>query len=138
VISRRAQEVEALIGIEINGLSEAFQRVLAGFVVVAIVFAIRRPSKPPTKILANKTRLSPRSLSFWILGAALFGPVIGVSCFQWALQSMESALVLSVVATTPILIIPLAWHLDGERPPLKTLIGAIIAVQGVVFLQLNS
>ena len=137
VISRRAQEAEAMIGIEVNGLSEAFQRVLAGFVVVAIVFAIRRPTRPPAKIITNNARLTPRQLSFWILGSALFGPVIGVSCFQWALQSMESALVLSVVATTPILIIPMAWYLDGEHPPLKTLIGAIIAVQGVIYLQLS-
>ncbi|NOY00958.1 MAG: DMT family transporter [Verrucomicrobia bacterium] len=138
VISRRAQETEALLGIEVNGLSEAFQRVLAGFVVVAIVFAIRRPTRPPAKILDNKPHLNPRRLSLLLLGAALFGPVIGVSCFQWALQSMESALVLSVVATAPILIIPMAWHFDGERPPLKTLVGAIIAVQGVIYLQLNS
>jgi len=138
VISRRAQQAEELIGIEINGLSEAFQRVLAGFVVVAIVFAIRRPTRPPAKIIDDRPRLSPRHLTYWIIGSALFGPVIGVSCFQWALQSMESALVLSVVATTPILLIPMTWYLDGEYPPLKTLIGAIIAVQGVIYLQLSS
>jgi len=138
VISRRAQQAEELIGIEVNGLSEAFQRVLAGFVVVAIVFAIRRPTRPPAKIIDDKPHLSPRYLAYWILGSALFGPVIGVSCFQWALQSMESALVLSVVATTPILLIPMAWYLNEEHPLLKTLIGAIIAVQGVIYLQLIS
>ncbi len=138
VISRRAQEVEELIGIDINGLSEAFQRVIAGFIVVAIVFAIRRPTHPPAKIIGEKARLPASTLSYWIIGSALFGPVIGVSCFQWALQSMESALVLSVVATAPILLIPMTWYLDGERPPMKTLFGAIIAVQGVIYLQLSS
>lgn len=138
VISRRAQETEELIGIEINGLSEAFQRVFAGFVVVAIVFAFRRPSKLPDKIINKQAPLSTRHLVFWLLGSALFGPIIGVSCFQWALQSMESALVLSVVATTPILIIPMTMYLDGEYPPIKTLIGAVIAVQGVIYLQLCS
>jgi drug/metabolite transporter (DMT)-like permease len=138
VISRRSQEVEELMGLEINGLSEAFQRVLAGFVVVSIVFALRRPSRPPARIVGATPSLSPRHLVFWIIGSALFGPVVGVSCFQWALQSMESALVLSVVATTPILLIPITWFLDGERPPAKAVIGAIIAVQGVIYLQLNS
>lgn len=138
VISRRSQVAEELAGLHINGISEAFQRVLAGFVVVAILFAIRRPSHPPTNILDQASRISPRRLPLWLLGSALFGPVIGVSCFQWALHSMESALVLSVVSTAPILLIPMTWYLDGERPPIKTLIGAVIAVQGVIYLQLYS
>ena len=50
VISRRSQEAESLLGLEINGLSEAFQRVLAGFVMVAILFAIRRPTRPPAAL----------------------------------------------------------------------------------------
>lgn len=136
VISRRAQQAEELIGIEVNGLSEAFQRVLAGFIVVAILFALRRPARPAAKIIVTHPALTPRKLSFWLIGSALFGPVIGVSYFQWALQSMESALVLSVVSTAPILLIPMTWYLDGERPPFKTLIGAIIAVQGVIYLHL--
>ncbi|MFK5921542.1 MAG: DMT family transporter [Verrucomicrobiota bacterium] len=138
VISRRAQQAEELIGMDVNGLSEAFQRVLAGFIIVAILFALRRPSRPAAKIISDQPVLTPRKLSLWLVGSALFGPVIGVSCFQWALQSMESALVLSVVSTAPILLIPMTWYLDGERPPIKTLVGAIIAVQGVIYLQLYS
>ncbi|MCF6313316.1 MAG: DMT family transporter [Verrucomicrobiales bacterium] len=138
VISRRSQIAEELAGLNINGISEAFQRVLAGFVVVAILFAIRRPSHPPQNLLDQPSRIDRRQLPLWLLGSALFGPVIGVSCFQWALHSMESALVLSVVSTAPIVLIPMTWYLDGERPPLKTLIGAVIAVQGVIYLQLYS
>ena len=72
----------------------------------------------------------------WLLGAALFGPVIGVSCFQWALQDLESGIVLAVVALTPIAMLPLARITEGDHPSRLALVGAVVAVAGVVLLNL--
>ena len=74
--------------------------------------------------------------SIWLLGAALFGPVLGVSCFQWALSGASSALVLAVTATAPIIIMPLAAYIEDDRPGWPAFIGAVIAVVGVVWLVL--
>ena len=77
--------------------------------------------------------LNPK-LAPWLLGAALFGPVIGVSCFQWALSSLQSGIVLAVVATTPIVMIPLAAWNEHDHPSRLALVGALLAVAGVVLL----
>ena len=79
----------------------------------------------------------PRAHRFlWILANALCGPVIGVSCYQWALATTPSGLVLPIVATTPLVIIPFSYLLERERPSRRSLAGGAIAVAGAVALTL--
>ena len=39
----------------------------------------------------------------WALGNALSGAVFGVACYQWALATTPSGVVLAIVAATPIM-----------------------------------
>ena len=64
----------------------------------------------------------------------LAGPTLGVSCFQWALQIAPSGIVLPIVSVTPIVIIPFAWYIEGERPTVRSLAGGAVAVLGAVAL----
>jgi len=67
---------------------------------------------------------------------ALCGPTIGVSCYQWALATTPSGIVLPIVATTPLVIIPFSYWLEGDRPSRRSIVGGLIAVSGVVALTL--
>ncbi len=134
VISRHAHEVEANLGLEINGISEACQRVLAGLLVAFLtVLFIRRPAR--LKIPGHEAP-SRKAALLWLAAAALAGPVVGVSCFQWALESLESAIVLAIVSTTPILLMPLAWLTEKDKPAWLSVVGGVVAVAGVVWLQM--
>ena len=64
----------------------------------------------------------------------LSGPALGVSCYQWALKHAPTGIVLPIVATTPVMIIPLSLLLEHERPSKRSLLGGIIAVLGAVAL----
>jgi len=55
---------------------------------------------------------------------------------QWALKTNTTGIVLPVIAITPIVIIPFARYMEGERPTIRSLIGGGIAVAGVVGLTL--
>jgi len=55
---------------------------------------------------------------------------------QWALKTNPTGIVLPVVAITPIVIIPFARYMEGERPTIRSLIGGVVAVAGVVGLTL--
>lgn len=132
VISRKAFEVAAAGGFELNGLSAASQRVAGGLTMAMIFCAAlaalgRLHSRPAV-------RGHGREAFGWLLGSALFGPVLGVSCFQWALHDLPAALVTAVVATTPIALIPLAVAFNGERPRPLAIAGSVIAVAGVILL----
>lgn len=135
VISRKAEAVANELGASGSGITAAFQRVLAGLLFSAVAVILVRFFGNRKNWESWRTPLD-RKVVPWLLGAALFGPVIGVSCFQWALQDLESGIVLAVVALTPIAMLPLARITEGDHPSRLALVGAVVAVAGVVLLNL--
>ena len=135
VISRKAEEVAHEVGVAVTGVSAAFQRVIAGLVfAIVAVLIIRLIGK--RELWENWRSPLDKKVAPWLFGAALFGPVIGVSFFQWALQSLESGIVLAVVATTPIVLMPMAAITEGDHPSRLAILGAVVAVTGVILLNL--
>jgi len=43
-------------------------------------------------------------------------------------------LVLPIVATTPLMVIPLSAWMEGDKPTMRSLAGGLIAVLGVILL----
>ena len=129
VISRKAIEVAALEHFPIDGGSAAYQRINGGLLVTVIAFVFLR---------RQKTEAAPqwRAAAPWTLVNALAGPTIGVGCFQWALATTPSGVVLPIVATSPVVTIILAWFIDGTRPTRRAVAGGLIAVAGAVALKL--
>jgi drug/metabolite transporter (DMT)-like permease len=135
VISRKAEAVALELGAHGSGITAAFQRVLAGLLFSALSVLVIRYFFSKKHSESWRSPLD-RSVAPWLLGAALFGPVIGVSFFQLALQSLESGVVLAVVALTPIVMMPLAMITEGDHPSRLSIAGAVVAVTGVVLLNL--
>ena len=130
VISRKANEVAQLAHFPIDGGTAAFQRILGGVLVTLIAFAFLRKSSPGTP--------APqwRAAAPWTVANALVGPAIGVGCFQWALATTRSGVVLPIVATSPVVTILLAWQIDGTRPTSRAVLGGVLAVAGAVALKI--
>lgn len=129
--TRLAKSKALAAGDHFTGISEAFVRVVPGFLLSALVWWVvsQMNAGRRTAGAAQHRKWSP-----WVVAAALFGPVLGVSCFQWALGQETSAVVLSITATTPILVIPMAAYMDGDRPGVVTVLGSVIAVIGVILV----
>ena len=135
VISRKAEAVALDLGVHGSGITAAFQRVVAGLLFSAVAVLLIRLFGSRKDWERWRSPLD-RSIAPWLLGAAIFGPVIGVSFFQLALQSLESGIVLAVVALTPIVMMPLAMITEGDHPSRLSIFGALVAVAGVVLLNL--
>lgn len=136
VLSRRAYEICRAHDQMIDGPTAAFQRVLGGVVVTAVVFFVlrlRRSVRGGENIVIEHKwkRLLP-----WVTGNALAGLTIGVSFMQRALESTRAGIVLAIIATTPIAVIPLARMVEGERITTRALGGAVVAVAGAAGLAL--
>ena len=133
VVSRQGFLLDHKIGLQLDGSSSAYQRLLGGIVCVALVAGItgvlthwRQTQKPHDR---------PWRLAMpWILGNAVAGPVLGVACYQWGLRDSPSAIVLSIVSTTPLAVMMLSFIFEKTRPTLRALIGSLLAVLGVVAL----
>ncbi|MDD2763036.1 MAG: DMT family transporter [Opitutaceae bacterium] len=134
VISRRASEAAAQAGESIDGITAAYQRIIGGLAVTAAFFILRawlQRDRAPEKPVPPPVRGY-----LWIAANAVCGAVIGVSCYQWALATTPSGIVLPIVATTPLVIIPFSYLLEGERPSRRSLTGGAMAVAGAVALSL--
>lgn len=136
VVSRKGNALAAFAGEPIDGLTAAYQRILGGLAITLIWLAARallsaKPSAP-----TPPEAPPPWRAYLWIPANAGCGAIIGVSCYQWSLATTPSGIVLPIVACTPLVIIPLSYWLENERPTRRSLLGGIIAVAGCIALAL--
>ena len=98
---------------------------IAGYAVLFLLFHWWRRMKPALR--------DGRALSFAALGA-FFGPCVGVSLSLYAVHRTVSGVAASIMALTPILLIPLVVLLRRERVGFGGVAGAAVAVAGVAVL----
>ncbi len=137
VVSGYASRIDQQAGTPVDGLTAAYQRILAGLVVAAVFWLVLRWRKKSMAARAAdgpSRNVPPVSIWPWIAANALSGPALGVGCYQWALMREKSGVVLPIVALTPLVIIPFSRFVEGERPRKRSLVGGMIAVVGVVIL----
>lgn len=129
VISRKAYEICRAGNFKMDGITAAYQRIWGGVIVAVlsmIWIKVRRREGVRQKIW--------KTIAPWLIANVAAGPALGVACYQWALSVERTAIVLPIVALTPLTIIPFSWHLEGERPSVRSLLGGVIAVAGVIGL----
>ncbi len=145
VISRKAYAVAEAAGEPVDGITAAYQRVLGGLFITALfllflqrkkIFGAKEEPVSPTPTLTTKERW--RAAGPWLAFNALVGPTLGVSCYQWALLTKGTGVVLPIVAITPLIVIPFAIWMGEERPSRRALAGGAVAVAGAVALVLVS
>jgi len=126
-------------GVSIDGFSAAYQRVLGGLAVMLVLFIGQKIIAYKRNDYNSRADLDSASIK-WILilvlANALCGPTLGVGAYQWALNvnDLPAGIVLSVVALSPLVIIPFSMKFEGERPTFRSLIGSVIAVVGVIIM----
>jgi drug/metabolite transporter (DMT)-like permease len=136
VVSRKGNALAALAGEPVDGLTAAYQRILGGLAITLVWLAVRAVLTAKPTVPAPPA--PPRTWRdyLWIPANAGCGAVIGVSCYQWSLATTPSGIVLPIVACTPLVIIPLSYWLENERPTRRSLLGGAIAVAGCIGLAL--
>jgi len=129
--SRIAERIALNEDISISGISQAFQRVFAGMVFLAVIYSVKR-------IFSHKkTQIQSTRLIHWIIFAALFGPVCGVACFQESLRTMTSGETMAIVSTSPLILIPLAYIFEKDVPSKKSVAATFLAIIGIIGICLN-
>ena len=136
VLSRKAYAVAAAHGQSFHGIGDgmnaAYQRILGGIAVTAVFFIYLKLAHKPDESRPNQWRKAWP----WLIANCMVGPTLGVTCYQWALISTPTSVVMPIVATTPLVVIPLAHFIEGDRITLRAVIGGVIAVGGVIGLTL--
>ena len=143
VLSRRAYEVAHASSEHIDGGNAGFQRALGGLLLSGICLlvvkrrAFRVQAHAPHELVVAASKKKWRGVWPWVLVNGFAGQTLGVSSMQWALESTPAGIVFAILAITPIVILPFAFVLEGERPTVRSLVGGAIAVGGVIALALS-
>ncbi|MEK7414521.1 MAG: DMT family transporter, partial [Planctomycetota bacterium] len=116
-----------LIGLA-GGIGAAFVRNLGGSVAAFTAgwMVSARSGAVPTRTISRLRGWC------WLIGTAFCGPAAGVVCYQWALIQAPAATVQAVLALVPVLVMPVAWIVEGDRPSAMAWIGAVVAVAGAI------
>ncbi|MBN1112128.1 MAG: DMT family transporter [Bacteroidales bacterium] len=101
-------------------------RIIAGVVGFAVVLTIFKRWSYFKSALKNR-----RAMTSITIGS-FFGPFLGVSFSLIAIQYANTGVAATIMSIVPVLIIPFSIKIFKERVALKEIIGAIIAVTGVL------
>lgn len=140
VMSRKGYSLLESHGETLDGGTAAFQRILGGLLVAGIFLLIVKWRSVKQHItLSDDAQKLPskekwRKVLPWVLANSLAGQTLGVSCYQWAFSTTPAGIVLPIVATTPLVAMPLTRYMEGERLSIHSIIGGIIAVAGLIGL----
>lgn len=112
-----------------DGALEPVQAALVRLLVAALVLlplARGLPGWPP------RPRPPQRRWPLWLL-ATLLGTSAGIALQQTALQRLPGGIAVSLLATAPLMALPLA-PLEGDRPGWRGLLAALLALAGLTAL----
>ncbi len=131
-------EVQGILDSIWMGATTGYQRLIGGSLVLLVFFILSffirswytRPRSPDDR------DPFPRKAKYVILTAAS-GPIFGIICFQWALATTPSAIVQPIIAMTPLVVMPLAWVFEGDRPSVRSVLGSTVSVAGVILLAIS-
>jgi drug/metabolite transporter (DMT)-like permease len=75
-----------------------------------------------------------RSVLIYILGGAIFGPLLGVSLSLYAVQNTNVGIASTLIALPPIFLLPVGRFVFKEHISWRAVLGTVIAVAGVGLL----
>jgi drug/metabolite transporter (DMT)-like permease len=138
VLSRYAFLRAHAIGFSLDGITAAYQRLWGGALSIGLLLLVGSLHMRWRSSKVETTRPNWRGAWPSITLNALAGATIGVSCYQWALKSAPSSIVLPIVATTPLVVMFFAFAFEGVLPTKRAAVGSLLAVFGVIILVRSS
>jgi drug/metabolite transporter (DMT)-like permease len=140
VIIRKGYAAIETAGLQVDAGTTGYQRVLGGILIPTIALLIFKWRSAPAHggMFEKKTLAVSREKWLriwpWVLTNALAGQTLGVTCMQWALKTTQAGIVTAIIATTPLVLLPMTRIVEGEKIGFRPLAGALIAVGGVIGL----
>jgi len=122
----------AFQGGELNGFAASFIRLFsASIIILPIASTIRRYKNPISIYLKDKYSAKV------ILIGTVFGPVLGITGSLIAIEYAKVGIASTLMATMPIIMLPISRFYFKEKLDWKAIIGAFVAVIGaaIIFLR---
>ncbi len=116
----------------VNGFVASFTRLSSAGIVIIIIGIISRRYKNPISIYRNEIPALKATIA-----ATVLAPVLGVTLSLVAIEYTKVGIASTLMALVPIIMLPISKFYFKEKLSLQAIIGAFIAVAGVVILFLR-
>lgn len=117
---------------EINGFVASLVRIISAVVIMLPAIILTGRYKNPIKIFSQDLK----ALSSTITGT-IFGPYLGVTFSLLAVEYAKVGIAATLMATVPIIMLPIAHYVFKEKLSWRAIGGAVLAVAGVAILFLR-
>jgi len=128
VLAKKAYENNL---IEIAPFHAAWLRIMASVIVLLVFAILTREIKPITRNLVKPE--NKKGLVYLSLGT-LSGTVLGLTFAMQTISTIDSAVAQTIFSLVPVFAIPLAYFFHKEKMTLSIILGALIAIAGVMVL----
>ena len=115
----------------LDSLSATILRMVPAALVLWIFASLTRQILPTLRALKHKTALVA------VLFGTVFGPYLGVWLANVSIKYTQAGIASTLLATVPILVIPMVIVVHRRTPSLRAIIGTIIAVAGIAIIFLR-
>ena len=116
----------------INGFLATFVRLFSAVILILPVSILLRRYKNPITLYKSDTK--GLALTF---GGTFFGPFLGITLSLISIANTSVGIASTLMATVPVLMLPIGKFVFKDHINLKAIIGAVIAVAGVAILFLR-
>ena len=140
VVIRKGYAALADAHLSVDAGTTGYQRMLGGILFPAIVLLVVKwrtaqqhgPMFSEQAIAVSREKWA--CVWPWVLANAIAGQTLGVTAMQWALKTTPAGVVAAIIATTPVVLLPMNRIVENEKIHLHSFAGAVIAVAGVIGL----
>ncbi len=117
---------------DVNGFVATAVRIAASLVLLLpVAAAAGRYESPQTMFAKDRT-------SFYLTAAgSVLGPFLGISFSLIAIKHTKVGIAATIMATVPVLMLPLVRFIYREKLTVRAVVGAVVAVVGVAVLFLR-
>jgi drug/metabolite transporter (DMT)-like permease len=116
----------------VNGFLATFVRLFSATILILPVSILLRRYQNPITLYKSDTK----GLAL-TLGGTFFGPFLGITLSLVAISNTSVGIASTLMATVPVLMLPIGKFVFKDHINLKAIIGALIAVAGVAILFLR-
>lgn len=120
-------------GSEINSFVATFYRTIPSILILAPVsiYALtKNKTRSPLKIMREE-----KNVWLWVLLGSILGPFLGISfSFGAVIYTDQVGIAATLMATTPVMMLPLSKFVYKEKLSKMSIVGAFVALLGVALL----
>lgn len=112
---------------------------LLGALPIAVLVLVLLPMTPQGYAQQPGHRRGKSLLPIWLGVSALIGPILGISAINAGLAAEGGAMFTqAALMLLPLLMVPVAWMMDGDRPQRRALVSLVCVVASLLILALSS